>query len=828
MLVRNKVSLGILSLTLFMFLLALAANPTPYSFTPFVIATNPVRTDISVHVANDMINNNTGYPDLLILDVRGQGEYDINHLHDALLIPLSGLASRLDEIESYNETEIIVYCRLGVRSLQGSDLLVANNFTKVFNMLGGITAWIEAGYDYWSNEEEPIIDNPADIQYDEGATGYSITWDPSDLNPQNYTIYRDGLIVQSGLWNASIETITISVDGLSLGSYTYLIVVGDVGLNTASDTVLVTVVDGTNPTIDSPIDPNVVEGSSGNQITWNPYDLHPASYEIYREEILVKSGLWNSSSEPISFSVDGLSLGVYNITIVVYDTTSRTAIDTVFVTVYDGTAPIVDNPADIDGDSGYSITWSPSDLHPVSYQILREGVQVKSGTWNTSGETMTISVDGLSIGSYNYTIVLTDIGGNTVTDEVIVTVYSADVPTIDQPANQTISEGATGLFVTWNPLDLNPSSYAIYQNGVIVKSGQWNSSAETISISLDGLSLGTYNFTALVTDLDSNTAKDTVWVTVIDGTPPTVDSPIDITYDEGSPGGTITWSPTDLHPVSYTIYLEGSPVKSGLWNSSGEFISISVDGLLVGVYNYTISVLDVGGNIDTDNVFVYVLDGTSPTIDTPGDINYNEGDAGGSITWDPSDTYPTSYEIFRNEILVKSGLWNSSSETISISVTGLSVGQYNFTIIVYDVGGNTVSDIVWVTVSDATPPEWLDLVTDQHLEYGEGLEYQLSAFDVSGIDHWSLNDTINFHMSTSGLITNKTALDSGQYGLLITALDPYGNELSAQLTVFVGEEITTPTTSRFDDINPILVYIAGAALAGASIVIIVVVFFKKR
>jgi rhodanese-related sulfurtransferase len=112
----------------------------------------PIRTDISVNVANDMINNNTGYPDLLVLDVREQWEYDINHLHDALLIPLGELESRLDEIESHNETEIIVYCRTGVRSQEGSDILVANNFTKVFNMLGGITAWIDAGYDYWSNE----------------------------------------------------------------------------------------------------------------------------------------------------------------------------------------------------------------------------------------------------------------------------------------------------------------------------------------------------------------------------------------------------------------------------------------------------------------------------------------------------------------------------------------------------------------------------------------------------------------------------------------------------------------------------------------------------
>ncbi|MFW9805424.1 MAG: rhodanese-like domain-containing protein [Candidatus Thorarchaeota archaeon] len=128
--------------------------PQPCRSTSVWSVNDPVRTDISVHAANDMINNNTAYPDLLILDVRDQWEYDINHLHDALLIPLSSLTSRLDEIESYIDTEIIVYCRTGARSQQGSDILVANNFTKVFNMLGGITAWIEAGYDYWPNDEE--------------------------------------------------------------------------------------------------------------------------------------------------------------------------------------------------------------------------------------------------------------------------------------------------------------------------------------------------------------------------------------------------------------------------------------------------------------------------------------------------------------------------------------------------------------------------------------------------------------------------------------------------------------------------------------------------
>jgi len=105
-----------------------------------------------------MINNKTGYPDLLILDVRDVVEFNVNHLHNATLIPLSGLEGRIDEIASYNDTEIIVYCRSGSRSLQASNILVDNNFTKIYNMLGGINAWISAGFDYWLNEDAPIID----------------------------------------------------------------------------------------------------------------------------------------------------------------------------------------------------------------------------------------------------------------------------------------------------------------------------------------------------------------------------------------------------------------------------------------------------------------------------------------------------------------------------------------------------------------------------------------------------------------------------------------------------------------------------------------------
>ena len=102
--------------------------------------------DISVEVAYNMINDTVSFPNLIILDVRDQDEYDSGHLNNSILIPLGELESRLNEITQYNNTEIIVHCASGGRSQTASGILASNGFSKIYNMLGGITAWINAGY----------------------------------------------------------------------------------------------------------------------------------------------------------------------------------------------------------------------------------------------------------------------------------------------------------------------------------------------------------------------------------------------------------------------------------------------------------------------------------------------------------------------------------------------------------------------------------------------------------------------------------------------------------------------------------------------------------
>ncbi len=116
-----------------------------FTLIPLALADPETPQNITVETAYSMIDGGS-FPDLAILDVRNQSEYDINHLYNAVLVPLHELETRIGELDEHMNTEIIVYCGLGGRSEIASGILADNGFTKVYNMLGGITAWIEAEY----------------------------------------------------------------------------------------------------------------------------------------------------------------------------------------------------------------------------------------------------------------------------------------------------------------------------------------------------------------------------------------------------------------------------------------------------------------------------------------------------------------------------------------------------------------------------------------------------------------------------------------------------------------------------------------------------------
>ena len=86
-------------------------------------------------ISQDEIETRDG----LILDVREEAEYAFGHIEGAKSIPMGELESHLDELDQTQE--IYVICRTGKRSDMAAQLLVKNGFTKVYNVLPGMTEW---------------------------------------------------------------------------------------------------------------------------------------------------------------------------------------------------------------------------------------------------------------------------------------------------------------------------------------------------------------------------------------------------------------------------------------------------------------------------------------------------------------------------------------------------------------------------------------------------------------------------------------------------------------------------------------------------------------
>lgn len=84
--------------------------------------------------------------EFILLDVRNPEEHAICHLESAILIPVSELDSRLEELDS--SKEIVAYCKAGMRSKSAVALLRKRGF-KALSLTGGILAW--------ADEQDPTL-----------------------------------------------------------------------------------------------------------------------------------------------------------------------------------------------------------------------------------------------------------------------------------------------------------------------------------------------------------------------------------------------------------------------------------------------------------------------------------------------------------------------------------------------------------------------------------------------------------------------------------------------------------------------------------------------
>lgn len=99
-------------------------------------ATTQNATDFAKTIADSSV---------VVIDVRTAGEYAAGHIANATNIDVeSGMFEQqiasLDKSKTY-----AVYCHSGRRSANAASIMSKAGFTKIYNLDGGITSWVDAG-----------------------------------------------------------------------------------------------------------------------------------------------------------------------------------------------------------------------------------------------------------------------------------------------------------------------------------------------------------------------------------------------------------------------------------------------------------------------------------------------------------------------------------------------------------------------------------------------------------------------------------------------------------------------------------------------------------
>lgn len=192
------------------------------------------------------------------------------------------------------------------------------------------------------------------------------------------------------------------------------------------------------------------ENDTGNSILWKLIsDDNPRNYYLYKNKELIGSGNPYEGQE-WNISIDALSAGTYNYSLVIVDWDGFTATANAVVTVK--RVPIImSSPVDVIIEFGESelLQWLATDDNPATYQILINGSEFTSGIWSSNTViNYTIVANSLAPGIYNVTIIVNDANGLQASDSVMVTIKSDETTTITSTTSNELSSSESTQFET--------------------------------------------------------------------------------------------------------------------------------------------------------------------------------------------------------------------------------------------------------------------------------------------------------------------------------------------------------------------------------------------
>lgn len=97
---------------------------------------------VSIQECKELLDESDN--NVILLDVRTGGENAMSKIENSVLIPLSELQSRTNELDK--DKKILIYCATGNRSQVACNILQGAGFEDCFDVRDGISAWQRAGF----------------------------------------------------------------------------------------------------------------------------------------------------------------------------------------------------------------------------------------------------------------------------------------------------------------------------------------------------------------------------------------------------------------------------------------------------------------------------------------------------------------------------------------------------------------------------------------------------------------------------------------------------------------------------------------------------------
>lgn len=425
-----------------------------------------------------------------------------------------------------------------------------------------------------------------------------------------------------------------------------------------------------------------------------------------------------------------------------------------------------------------------------------------SGTGGTitSPSSSTTTITGLTAGTYQYKLTVTDNGGLTGSDNVIIVVNPANIPpTANAGTDQAIQLPTSSTTLTGSGNDPDGSIVGFLWTFISGPITPVITSPTTATTGITGMSVaGTYVFNLRVTDNQGLTGDDQINVIVSSSPnlPPTANAGVDQTIQLPTSSVNLVGSGNDPDG-SIVGYLWTQIAGATATITSPSTASTSVTGLTTtGVYQFKLTVTDNGGLTGSDNIIITVTAANIPPIVNAGT--------------DQSITLPVTSITFAGSAsdpdgTISTHTWTKTSGTggtittpssYTSTVTGLSVGTYVFRLTAVDNQSLSAFDEMTVIVNAAPTPPVANAGTDQVIVWptnsvnltGSGTD---ADGTITGYSWIKISGGVATIANSNSQNTAVTGLDIGVYVFQLTVIDNNGLTGTDNVQITVNQGVAT-------------------------------------